>query len=123
MVGCGGGLYSPCENNIDCVGDQLRCVNLGDGQGGTCSRPCAISTNRSGLPDVLDDDALFEDGAAQTSSAEASPCNEGPATAAVQDGNVLVESDGVVGVCRISPEVAAAGFGEDSTMVGWCAPF
>ncbi len=122
LSGCGGGLYSPCERNLDCAGEGLQCVNL-DGDRGICTRQCSISPNRSGYPDVLDDDALFENGAAQTAQAPDSPCNEGTATATVQDGNVIVEGDGIVGVCRVSPEVIASNeFGEDSFVPGWCAP-
>ena len=121
-MGCGGGLYAPCERNLDCSGENLQCVNL-SGQGGICSRPCSISPDRSGYPDVLDDDALFENGATQTAQSPDSPCNETAASATVQDGNVIVESDGAVGVCRISPEVRASNLGEDSFMPGWCAPY
>lgn len=120
--GCGGGIYAPCERNLDCAGEGLQCVNL-NGEGGVCTRPCQISPDRSGYPDVLDDDALFENGAAQTASAPDSPCNDGAASATVQDGNVIVEGDSAIGVCRVSPELAASNLGDDSLVTGWCAPY
>ncbi|MCP4503836.1 MAG: hypothetical protein GY822_28250 [Deltaproteobacteria bacterium] len=88
LSACGGGLYAPCQNNIDCAGDGLRCVQLGDQFGAMCTRTCTISRNRAGLPDAIDENEFFEDGSSHNQTVCDSDCADAPVEVTTQDGQL-----------------------------------
>jgi len=119
---CGNSLYAPCASNVDCGGGDLQCVQLGEPYGAMCTRPCTISRSRSGLPDAIDEDQYFENGASHADTVTDSACADQPVEVTTQDGNMEYTSDGIVGVCRLSPETAALGVSGNSPLQGICTP-
>jgi hypothetical protein len=123
-AGCNN-MYGPCARNFDCAAD-LRCVDLGGDIGPICTKPCTIEKSRAGLPDVLDDDAFYEDGTVQNTTVSEADCLEGEATVLVENGNFDVspaQPGDTIGVCRVSQEQLTNGnLGNDSQLTGWCAP-
>jgi hypothetical protein len=123
---CGNPLYAPCSGT-DCI-EGLRCVNFGNDQR-ICTKPCTVVKNRAGFPDGFDDDTLFEDGGATSSEVAEPQCSDQAVTVTSQDNeneaaqNILVEGDGAIGVCRVSPEqLADTAISADSILAGFCAP-
>ena len=123
---CGSPLYAPCSGT-DCE-EGLRCVDLGNEQR-ICTRPCAVTKDRAGYPDGFENDELFEDGGAAQVSVDDPQCADAAVDITSQDNedqggqNLLVESSGAVGVCRVSAEqLADDGIANDSVLAGFCAP-
>lgn len=124
---CGNPLYSPCEGQIDCA-DGLRCVDLGGDQR-LCTRPCTTTKGRAGYPEGFDNDELFVDGSGASGGAADPQCADAAVDVSAQDNpdegaqNILVESDGLVGVCQVTPSLLAdPAISNDSVLVGVCAP-
>jgi hypothetical protein len=124
---CGNPLYSPCEGQVDCA-EGLRCLDLGNDQR-VCTRPCTTTKERAGYPEGFDNDELFVDGTTAQGAAEAPQCSDSAVTVSSQDNteqgaqNFLVESEGVVGVCRVTPSLLTdQAISGDSVLVGVCAP-
>jgi hypothetical protein len=124
---CGNPLFSPCSGQLDC-GEGLRCVDLGNNQR-LCTRPCSVVKKAAGLPDGFDNDALFEDGGTAQQDIADPACGDDTISLISQDNpdergqNISVESNGVVGVCRVSPEqLANNDIASDSVLSGFCAP-
>ena len=124
--GCGSPLYAPCSGT-DCI-EGLRCVDLG-GEQRICTRPCAVTKDRAGYPDGFEDDALFEDGGAAQKNVADPQCADAAVDITSQDNeneggqNILVDSAGAVGVCRVSAEqLADDSIARDSVLAGFCSP-
>ena len=125
--GCTSPLYSPCDAQADCA-DGLRCVDLGGDQR-LCTRPCTTTKQRAGYPEGFDNDELFVDGSGAKGGADAPQCSDSAVDVTSQDNpdqgaqNLLVESDGIVGVCRLSASLLAdPAISGDSVLVGLCSP-
>lgn len=124
-MACGRPLYAPCTGT-DCD-EGLRCVDLGNEQR-ICTKPCTVVKKKAGYPDGFENDDLFVDGSGLTNSVDEPQCSDAPVTVTSQDAdegpqNILVEGDGVIGVCRVSPEQLADNtISGDSQLVGVCAP-
>ena len=126
-VGCTSPLYSPCDAQADC-GDGLRCVDLGGDQR-LCTRPCTTTKARAGYPEGFDNDELFVDGSGAAGGQDAPQCADAAVDVSSQDNpdegaqNILVESEGIVGVCQVTPSLLAdSAISNDSILVGLCAP-
>ena len=126
-LGCGAGLYAPCEQGFECA-EGLRCVNLGADQGAMCTRACTISKKRAGQTDAADEDKYYEGGTTQNDSVQDAQCAEGEVTVTSEEPEgggpqELGVSGDAVGVCRVSDEQLADGSTHpDSQLSGWCAP-
>lgn len=125
-AGCGGPLYAPCSST-DCI-EGLRCVDLGNDQK-LCTKPCTVTKDRAGYPDGFEEDKLFEGGGAATVTVADPQCADASVNITSQDNadddaqNLLVESAGAVGVCRVSPEqLADSNISNDSILAGFCSP-
>jgi hypothetical protein len=123
---CGHPLYAPCTGT-DCE-EGLRCVDLGNDQR-VCTKPCAVTKNRAGFPDGFEKDELFEDGGAAQVNVADPQCADAAVDVTSQDNeneggqNLLVESSGAVGVCRVSQEqLADDQISGDSVLAGFCSP-
>ncbi|MDP2344456.1 MAG: hypothetical protein Q8O67_26095 [Deltaproteobacteria bacterium] len=123
---CGNPLFAPCTGT-DCI-EGLRCVDLGNQQR-VCTKPCVVTKDRAGYPDGFEDDALFEDGGAATVTVADPQCGDAAVDITSQDNeneggqNILVESEGAVGVCRVSVEqLEDDSISGDSQLAGFCAP-
>jgi hypothetical protein len=123
---CGNPLYAPCSGT-DCI-EGLRCVDLGNDQR-VCTKPCTVVKDRAGYPDGFDDDTLFEDGSAGTNDVKDPQCSDAAVSVTSQDNeeegaqNILVEGDGLIGVCRVSAEqLGDESISGDSVLAGFCAP-
>jgi hypothetical protein len=124
---CGNPLYSPCNGQADCA-EPLRCIDLGNEQR-ICTKPCTTTKKRAGYPDGFGNDDLFVDGSSEQETVAEPQCADAEVTVSSEDNpdegaqNVLVESDGVVGVCRVSAALlnddAISG---DSVLLGFCSP-
>ena len=124
---CGNPLYSPCNGQVDCA-SELRCIDLGNEQR-ICTKPCTTTKDRAGYPDGFGNDDLLVDGSSEQESVDEPQCADAEVTVSSQDNpdegaqNILVESDGVVGVCRLPQSLlddnAVSG---DSVLLGFCAP-
>jgi hypothetical protein len=126
VAACGGPLYAPCDGT-NCA-EGLRCVDLGGDQQ-ICTKPCTVVKKRAGYPDGFNDDTLFEDGSSGENPVDDPACADAAVTVTSQDNanegaqNILVESTGAVGVCRVSPEqLADNSISGDSELSGFCAP-
>ncbi len=125
-AGCSNPLYAPCTG-ADCA-EGLRCVDLGDQQR-LCTKTCTVTKDRAGYPDGFDDDTLFEDGGAGQTTVTEPQCADAAVDITSQDNaeqsaqNIAVQSDGVVGVCRVSAEqLADESISGDTQLLGFCAP-
>ncbi len=126
-VSCGNPLYSPCNGQVDCASD-LRCVDLGNEQR-ICTKPCTTTKKRAGYPDGFGNDELLVDGSSDQETVDEPQCADASVTVSSEDNpdqgaqNVLIESDGVVGVCQVAQSLldddAISG---DSVLLGFCAP-
>lgn len=126
FAACGHPLYAPCTGT-DCD-EGLRCVDLGDDQR-VCTKPCTVVKKKAGYPDGFDDDELFADGSSTSKNVKEPQCSDAAVTVTSQDNadqgaqNILVEGDGVIGVCRVSDEqLADDSISGDSVLVGFCSP-
>jgi hypothetical protein len=126
--GCGAGaLYEACNGATDCQ-EGLRCVDLGNDQR-VCTRPCSVTKERAGYPEGLDGDDLFTDGAGANAKVDDPICADAAIAVTSQDDpdqaaqNIAIESEGVVGVCRVAPELLADdNIAAKSVLRGFCAP-
>lgn len=125
---CGNPLYSPCNGQADCA-EPLRCIDLGGDQQ-VCTKPCTTRKDRAGYPDGFDNDDLFVDGSGANSNVKDPECADAAVDITSQDNedegaqNILVESDGVVGVCRVSAALLNDNsISNESELTGFCSPF
>jgi hypothetical protein len=126
-VGCGNPLFSPCNGQADCA-EGLRCIDLGNDQR-LCTKPCTTTKGTAGYPDGFDDDELFVDGSSAQKNVANPECADAAVDVISQDNadqgaqNIQVTSDGVVGVCQVTPTLLADDrISDDSVLVGFCSP-
>jgi len=126
LAACGNPLYSPCNGQLDC-GPNLRCLDLGGDQR-LCTRACTTTKARAGYPEGFGNESLFEEGAGAQNAVATPVCSDQPVTVTSSDtdqqgNNILVESAGIVGTCRVSAAVLDDdAISSDSLVIGVCAP-
>ncbi len=127
VAACGNPLYSPCAGQADCT-EGLRCVDLG-GEQRICTRPCTTTKARAGWPEGFANEELFVDGSGVVGGEADPQCADDAVKVLAEDNpdegaqNILVASDGIVGVCRVTPLLLAdPKISNESELVGICAP-